>query len=434
MNRYLQRHTFCPAQITEAPSPQTGIIVVIPCYNEPNLLATLASLWACTRPNVDVEVLVVLNASSRAPENAHLQNKQTAQSFETWTAAHQDPHLRFYLLDFPDLPKKHAGVGLTRKIGMDEAVARFASIDRPDGVIANIDADCDCHTNYLTELAQHFDTHPEDKGCVIHYEHPIEADDTLSEVEARAIQLYELHLRVYVHALRYAGFPHAYQTVGSSFAVRSQCYQEVGGMNKRQAGEDFYFLQKVFQTDACHELHTTCVIPSARISDRVPFGTGRAIGDMLSADAVQFDTYALETFEDIAPLLKDIRTLYTEPSTLKTRIASCSSTLQDFLRQQDFVGKWEKSLQETSSYEVFCRRFLGWWNAFTMMKWAHYARDHAYPNQPVEEIASKLIQKLLPTLPPSHPLSHSELPADAKTQLKWMRTLDRERLHPAPRL
>jgi len=36
-----------------------------------------------------------------------------------------------------------------------------------------------------------------------------------------AIAAYELHLRYYVQALRYAGFPHAHHTVGSCLAVRA---------------------------------------------------------------------------------------------------------------------------------------------------------------------------------------------------------------------
>ncbi|MEZ4848575.1 MAG: hypothetical protein R3B93_08135 [Bacteroidia bacterium] len=70
---------------------------------------------------------------------------------------------------------------------------------------------------------------------------------------------------------------HAFHCVGSSMAVRSIAYQKRGGMNRRKAGEDFYFLQKFIAEGTLAELSTTKVIPSPRASEKVPFGTGRAI-------------------------------------------------------------------------------------------------------------------------------------------------------------
>ena len=68
-------------------------------------------------------------------------------------------------------------------------------------------------------------------------------------VQAReAIMKYELYLRYYRLALEYTGHPHAYHCIGSAFAVRTLDYVAQGGMNKRQAGEDFYFLQKLIAT------------------------------------------------------------------------------------------------------------------------------------------------------------------------------------------
>ena len=70
-----------------------------------------------------------------------------------------------------------------------------------------------------------------------------------------------------------------------------------GGMNKRQAGEDFYFLHKIIPLGHFGEINTTRVIPSPRPSDRVPFGTGRAVRDYLATH--KFETYPLEAFRDL---------------------------------------------------------------------------------------------------------------------------------------
>ena len=53
-------------------------------------------------------------------------------------------------------PVSKWGVGLARKTGMDEAVRRFNSINRPDGVILNIDADCTVDSNYFIEICDKF--------------------------------------------------------------------------------------------------------------------------------------------------------------------------------------------------------------------------------------------------------------------------------------
>ena len=45
--------------------------------------------------------------------------------------------------------------------------------------------------------------------------------------------------------MKFAGYPWAMYTVGSAFAVTAEAYVKRGGMNRRQAGEDFYFLQNL---------------------------------------------------------------------------------------------------------------------------------------------------------------------------------------------
>ena len=63
-------------------------------------------------------------------------------------------------------------------------------------------------------------------------------------------------------------------TIGSAFAVTANAYIKRGGMTRSQAGEDFYFLQTLAQIGTVGEITTTKVYPSARLSDRIPFGTG----------------------------------------------------------------------------------------------------------------------------------------------------------------
>ena len=60
--------------------------------------------------------------------------------------------LQFHFLHFPDLPHKHAGVGLARKIGMDMAAYRLEQVQQRTAPIVCFDADSRCAPNYLKAI------------------------------------------------------------------------------------------------------------------------------------------------------------------------------------------------------------------------------------------------------------------------------------------
>src|SRR5437764_5368000 len=123
---YFERFGFAERQIHAPPSSDLGITVVIPCFNEPDLLTTLDSLWNCDPPKCAVEVIVVINSAVNSNEAFRAQNAKTFLEAVDWVRERSRPGFVVHLLHFPDLLPKHAGVGLTRKIGMDEALRRFS--------------------------------------------------------------------------------------------------------------------------------------------------------------------------------------------------------------------------------------------------------------------------------------------------------------------
>ena len=88
---YFRRFGFCPRQIAFSPHPQLGLAVVIPCYDEPDLIPTLESLWASVRPACAVEVSIVVNSSEASPQRVLAQNDATLAQAGTWAAQHRDP-------------------------------------------------------------------------------------------------------------------------------------------------------------------------------------------------------------------------------------------------------------------------------------------------------------------------------------------------------
>lgn len=378
-NFYLNRYRFAGPGLTKQPQPDLGIVVVIPCFDEPDLIGSLESLKSCELPKGGVEVIVVVNGSENAPFDTRSHNEMTLETGRIWAAENSSDRLSFYLLDFQELPRKHAGVGLARKIGMDEAVRRFEWIGNSRGIIACFDADSLVQENYLKELESHFSHHPKSPGCSIHYEHPLSGP--LPDPHYIAILNYELHLRYYVHALRYAGHHHAHQTIGSSMAVRSDVYQKQGGMNRRKAGEDFYFLHKIIPLGNFTECKDTMVIPSPRRSDRVPFGTGRAIGDSIDKGGQEdYPTYAFPIFEDLKSFLGDVPSFFKNESVSLEQYPDSVST---FLRQENFLDRLSEINRQSTRREVFENRFFRWFDGFRVMKFVHHARDQFHPNQEV---------------------------------------------------
>lgn len=385
MNYYINNFIEREQEILAPVPSNLSIIVVIPCYNELGLISALSSLKNCNQPNGRVEVITVFNSSVIDNQSILETNELMFAEAKSWTEKNTIAWLNFYFINASELPEKDAGVGLARKIGMDEAVYRFESIHK-DGIIACFDADATCHPNYLVELEKHFEENSKSPACSIHFEHPLKGDD-FSKQNYKAIAAYELHLRYYKNALKYCGFPYAYHTIGSSMAVKSKAYQKQGGMNKRKAGEDFYFLQKMMALGNYTELIATSVFPSPRVSDRVPFGTGRAMQNYLSNSDMSFTTYNFNSFIDLKVLVDNLDKLWEQEIELPNPVSF-------YLKTINFEDNLKKIKQNSTSLNHFKQLFFNWFNAFKVLKYVHFARDNYYRDGDVFEEANKLLTLL----------------------------------------
>jgi hypothetical protein len=392
---YLLKAGLRKALIGSEPHPGNLISVTIPVHNESGLERCLDSFFRCSCDTFHAEVLLHINARADAPAEILTQNLATLEEVRTWIASHPHPDIDFHVWLDHSFTRKEAGVGTARKILMDEAVRRFGKLDRPDGIIAAMDADAVVESNYLEALVEHFKgsqtkSSPVDKsapeGCSIRFEHPL-SDQEYSGPEGfppevyAAIAQYELHLRYYLQSLRSTLYPYAFHTVGSSMAVRSDVYIMEGGMNRRQAGEDFYFIQKFTQRGKFSECDSTCVRPSPRSSDRVPFGTGRAVSQLLEGTE-SLTTYHPEPFRILRTLFEGLDEMYKEDS-----IPGLNSLLGDFLTTQSFSAALTEIRSNSASLPAFRKRFWRWFNMFRIMKFLHFAREKGYEDIPVEVAA-----------------------------------------------
>lgn len=408
-NAYLQKFGFQPPVIESAPNPNTTLFVVIPCFDEPNLIASLKALNYCNDPEGHVEIITIINHGINATLEQKTQNQKTYSEATQWAQENTTEWLTFHFIEAYDLPKKHAGVGLARKIGMDEAVARLEQLPLDDIPIICFDADAKCTPNYLMEIQQAFNQNPKAKGAAIYFEHPINESEFDAAVYNGIID-YELHLRYYKNAFEYTGHPHACYTIGSSMAVMASAYQSQGGMNKRKAGEDFYFMQKIIERYPVIEINSTVVIPSPRPSHRVPFGTGRAISEF-EAGKNSDESYAFQSFLDVKQLIDKLERFYLNKQ-LEQLLTSeeIPDSVRAFFKDQNFEERIDDLYEYGTNWQTFQKRFYNWFNAFRVLKYVHFARDNYYANCNLNEAMISLGQ-------------HLGFSSESKSNLEWLEVI-----------
>lgn len=359
-------------------------VVVIPCFNEPNLDKLIRELSLCHDPKCEIGILVVINSPETATLEELAQNKNSLEIVSEMKEI-MPRWLKMDALEKEKLPKKFAGVGWARKIGMDAAISIFDRNDNPDGIIISLDADCSIEENYLEEIVSFLKSNPKNMTATINFEHPIKRLSKENPLRP-AIVNYELYMRYYRNALLYAGFPHALYTIGSCFAVRAIGYVKQGGMNRKQAGEDFYFLHKMTQIGSVKNISSTTVFPEIRTSGRVPFGTGPTLQAWINGNFENKETYPIELFSILRKWFALIGRMYVEKEIFTGEIL-----FDEFLRQMQFEEKIIELRNNCSNLAIFKSRFFHLFNAFAIIKWLNFSLEKGFARKPLIEEARQLL-------------------------------------------
>lgn len=359
-------------------------IIIIPCLAEENILATLRSLAANEGFLHNTLCWIVINHSELAPIEVKQKNHYLGRLLGAEIPRLNQNKLQFDCIEAFDLPHKKAGVGLARKTGMDKAAATLVANGHKKGIITCLDGDCTVAPNYLKEIEAIFELGL--NGCSIFYEHPLSGENV------EAITEYELYLRFYTNALRWCGFPGAFQTVGSAMAVTAEAYLKQGGMNTHKAGEDFYFLNKIIALGNFADLTTTTVFPSPRFSDRVPFGTGREMLEWQTTKKIAaYNPQLLQLLKSFFDAVPDFQNQQNVDSFLAN--PQTPSWFLHYLVNLGLKSKLEEIAHHTASPATFRKRFFGWMDAFQIMKMLNALSVFA-PKVPISEAARWLAHQV----------------------------------------
>jgi len=383
LRRYLDlQQSEGPGRIA-SPVPELGLIVVIPCLQEPTMIEVLDHLRSCRMPPSAIEVIVVINHASNAPDDVRAVNLNSYDDICAWKQGHESDGFRVYPIRAFDLPPKIAGVGLARKIGMDEAMRRFAAINRPDGVIASLDVDCLVSNNYFNVLHDYFKVNPDIYAATLAYAHRL---DEISDKRQRyAMVCYELFLRYVEHGWGYAGLPFAFTAIGSCFAVRANACARHHGMNRRRAGEDFYFLHKLARERPLGHISSVSIYPSARLSSRTPFGTGQAIAAWVHGDSNKWSVCKPVRFNELQEMNNTLESLF--DSDTDGWLERLPESLADFLRKAGITNAARNMRANTATATSFCKRFYVWFDGLKAWRYIHQPTRQI----PIEEAAAILL-------------------------------------------
>ncbi|MPN47535.1 hypothetical protein SDC9_195138 [bioreactor metagenome] len=155
-------------------------------------------------------------------------------------------------------------------------------------------------------------------------------------------------------------------------AVRGEAYVKAGGMRTRAGGEDFYFLQAVRKIGEMGDIFSTRVHPSARPSDRVPFGTGPRVRKIIETGAIACEPDWV--FDELSGVLAAVEDAVTVEQLLKLEITGPAAP---FFAEQRFREDWAKITANTPRDPDRLRRaFHEWFDAFRTLRLIHFLEQH----------------------------------------------------------
>lgn len=331
-------------------------------------------------------ILIVVNNLAGSDEKTKNENLQTLKYLK-WLINEQVLKLNLAVIDCASegatLDEKHGGVGLARKIGMDSALHLL----RESGLLVCLDADCSASKNYLKNILKFFEE-KKFPAAVVRYEHLL--NDPKTEA---AIICYEIFLRYYLLGLKYAGSPFAHHTIGSTMICTVDSYVSIGGMNKRKAAEDFYFIEKLAKDFEIGCITDAIVFPSSRGSWRVPFGTGQRVNRFLSHERNEYLLYSPESFS----ILKKWLALFNEwdgnnSQSLLKNVEAISSSLKYFLVENSFEDDWRKIFSNSKEKLQLEKQKRYWFDGFKTLKLIHCLRDNSHPLSPMFTALNEMFQ------------------------------------------
>jgi hypothetical protein len=392
LTSYLNNHAEKEAHLHRMTKPRVyQSVLVVPAFQES--VDCLTRLLTSPR-HATLLILVANSPPSKNFETQEFVSEFRHQYATVWTNQHLSLHnyarLQDILLvdrcrDGNTIPRKQ-GVGLARKVGADIATNLIHQGVVESPWIHSTDADVRLPAGYF----YHSTTSASDISARIYpFKHRAEPSIAL------ASRLYEASLYYYVEGLRWSGSPYAYQTIGSTMAIHYSKYAAVRGFPKRSAGEDFYLLNKLAKVGEIECLNEPTLDIEARLSDRTPFGTGRALHKIRQLrhpidEFLYYNPMVFVLLKDWLSVIPEIwrQRNHIDLDFLSKNAAANRQILKSCLLASGVLPVIRRGASQYKSRPAFNRYIKHWFDAFRTLKFIHYLRDNHFPSVPLKEIMS----------------------------------------------
>jgi hypothetical protein len=391
--KYLERYAEPEARFALQLGHQYSAVLAVPLYGEDaSFLEGLAP--ACMAAPGRVLLIAVVNATDEAPAEVAQKNQLLVQRLSERLGARQElapvegspatavlgrpSSFDLLLIDRASEGRRlppGEGVGLARRIGADLSLALHARGGVVCPWLACSDADARLPLDYFAALTG-LPARAADGTRRVALSLPFWHVASAAEAIDTATFSYELSLRYYTLGLASAGSPYAYESLGSSLCAHADAYAEVRGFSRLKAGEDFYLLDKLAKVGSVHRPPLEPIQLTARVSDRVPFGTGARVGELLRGDPLR--VYHPRLFDLLGVTLKALRHA--------VRVRNQDAVLPALASSLDVgtVGAISSALDELHAFDALRdmlgaspdarvreRRLLTWFDALRTLRFIH---------------------------------------------------------------
>jgi hypothetical protein len=317
------------------------IVVVITAQNQRAISKTIKSLAACNEKE-NTLILVVLNDTQENVQKIYL------------TESSSDINIVFsafgntYASDISIL-----SYGL--KLATD-----FFKDSHKDGVIISLDSVAICDENFFSSIR------------TFHSDKSINAGNVQFEYQLNGpnydtIVNYELFLRYYTNALRWAGMPNA---LYFPFCISMRA-SSLTNTNENLTQKTL--LNSLIQKGGIGEINDTCVTIADRKFDANLHNTPNFMSDV---DA-PFDVYNPMIFVELRTFIDQLKNLYKCSSTSEMAFnAKCAA----FLESENFESAFQNIREKTSNYGDFEKFFFEWFDQTRVLAFVHFFRDKYFQN------------------------------------------------------
>ena len=339
-----------------------NFFIVVPCYNEFDyIFETLKSI------NVQNEkilkktlVIIVINNSIEEIKTIKNNNQNTYQKL-----INKKYNFDFIAIDsFSNnyaIPKKLAGVGYARKIGLDFSLSYILN---NKAILCCLDADTLISKDYLKKIKENFKKNID--VAVINFKH----QKSKNLIIEKGIRQYENLIKKIAKKIELTGSPYGYVSMGSTIVCNVKSYIACGGMNTKKATEDFYFLQALAKYTNIEKIDDILIFPSSREENRVYLGTGFRMNEYIKNKSFKNLKFSDDSFLEISKIIKISEKYWADNynDLINEMNKKINPLAVEFLIKKDLENIWTKFKKNAKNKSQFQLFFHQWFDALSIMQ------------------------------------------------------------------